>query len=325
MKKYILDVQLPNINKRLSYYIKSEVDIDNGSLVDVPVVGKNFLGVVEAVKEVSEEDSSELKFVNSIYEKRLFNEDLYGLYKFVCEYYFVASNSALGLFPSFNIKLSSKNRVKISERGREVLGYSLLISDDLKGFLELLNKREYDLSYIKSKYKEIYNYALSEKLIDIVSETTAKNDKGNLYLSENANTIDKWKNLATLNDEQNKAFKYFKGRLNRYCELALVGTTGSGKTEVYLKLIMEVLQSGKNVLLLLPEITLATHFVDILEKRFPHLVYVWHSQLGKSERNKLLNIMPDLTEKIFIGPRSLIFLPINNIGLIIVDEEQSEN
>lgn len=326
MKKYILDVQLPNINKRLSYYTKSDVDIDNGSLVDAPVGGKNFLGVVEAVQEAAEEEtSSELKFVNSIYEKRFFNDDLYKLYKFVCEYYFVAPNNALGLFPSFNIKLSSKNKIKINERGREVLDYSLLISDDLKGFLELLNKREYDLSYIKSKYKETFRYALSEKLIDIVSETTAKNDKANLDLCKRADEIEKCENLAILNDEQDRAFKYFSGYLNRYSEMSLVGTTGSGKTEVYLKLIMEVLQDGKNVLLLLPEITLATHFVDTLEKRFSNLVYVWHSQLGKSERNKLLNIIPNLTEKIFIGPRSLIFLPINDIGLIIVDEEQSEN
>jgi primosomal protein N' (replication factor Y) len=325
MKKYILDVQLPNINKRLSYYTKSDVAIGRGSLVDVPIGEKSLLGVVEDVKEASEEDLLELKSVNSIYEKRFFNEDLYRLYKFVCEYYFAAPNSALGLFPSFNIKLLSKNKVKISEKGREVLNYSLLISDDLKGFLELLNKREYDLSYIKGKYKETYRYALSEKLIDIVSETTSKGDRANLDLCEKANEIDKWKNLATLNEEQAKAFKYFKGYLNKYCELALVGTTGSGKTEVYLKLIIKVLQSGKNVLLLLPEITLATHFVDILEKRFPHLVHVWHSQLSRSERNKLLNIMPYLTEKIFIGPRSLIFLPINDIGLIIVDEEQSEN
>ncbi|AEE14828.1 primosomal protein N' [Thermodesulfobium narugense DSM 14796] len=326
MKKYIIDVQLPNINKRLSYYIKSEKDVESGSLVDVPVGEKNYLGIVESSKEVlGEENLSEFKFVNSIYEKKFFNDDLYRLYKFVCEYYFVSPSNALSLFPSFNIKLLSKNKVKISKKGQEVLECSLLIPDDLKFLLEQLNKREYDLSYIKGKYKDTFRYALSEKLIDIVSETTAKNDRANLDLCEDANEIKECKNLTILNDEQDKAFRYFRRHLNKYSELSLVGTTGSGKTEVYLKLIMEVLKNGKNTVLLLPEITLATHFVDILEKRFSSHVYVWHSQLGRSERNRLLSVIPNLTGKIFIGPRSLIFLPINDIGLIVVDEEQSEN
>ncbi|AWB10527.1 replication restart DNA helicase PriA [Thermodesulfobium acidiphilum] len=326
MKKYILDVQLPNINKRLSYYIKSERDIESGSLVDVPVSEKSYLGIVESSKEfIGQENLSELKFVNSIYEKKFFNDDLYKLYKFICEYYFVTPSSALKLFPSFNMKLLSKNKVKISKKGQEVLECSLLFSDNLKDLLEQLNRREYDLSYIKSKYKDTFRYALSERLVDMVSETNIRNDKANLDLYKKADEIEKYENLSILNDEQDRAFKYFKGYLNRNSELSLVGTTGSGKTEVYLKLIVEVLKKGKNAMLLLPEITLATHFVDMLEKRFPNLVYVWHSQLGKSERNKLLNIITNLTEKIFIGPRSLIFLPINDIGIIIVDEEQSEN
>lgn len=101
----------------------------------------------------------------------------------------------------------------------------------------------------------------------------------------------------------------------------LEGVTGSGKTEVYFEAIDHVLQKGGQALILLPEISLSTQWLQRFKKRFGFHPAVWHSDLGKSERRKTFRTIVEGTAPVIVGARSALFLPFPDLKLVIVDEE----
>ncbi len=128
-----------------------------------------------------------------------------------------------------------------------------------------------------------------------------------------------------LDSEQLKAYSKITDSWNERPISLLHGVTGSGKTEIYIKLIAETLKEGKQVLYLLPEIALSTHLLNRLEKYFGEKVGVYHSRFSKDERveiwNKVKNKNINDSYRIIIGSRASIFLPFTDLGLVIVDEE----
>lgn len=128
----------------------------------------------------------------------------------------------------------------------------------------------------------------------------------------------------TLSPAQNTAFTEIKTAFDKNQITLLHGITGSGKTEIYIQLIRDVIEKGQQVLFLLPEIALTTQLIQRLEAYFGDLVGVYHSKFNQNERvdiwNHVLNNHPTRF-RIILGARSSIFLPFQNLGLIIVDEE----
>ena len=105
----------------------------------------------------------------------------------------------------------------------------------------------------------------------------------------------------------------------------LFGVTGSGKTEVYLKLMEEIIRKGKEVIFLIPEISLSFQTRSRIEKRFPGLISVLHSKMSQGERAESMEKCRSGEVKILMGPRSALFAPFSNLGLIIMDEEQDRS
>lgn len=128
------------------------------------------------------------------------------------------------------------------------------------------------------------------------------------------------KELTTL---QNNALKSIKNHFENLDTVLLKGITSSGKTEIYIKLIKQELQLGKQVLYLLPEIALTTQIIARLKQYFGAYLSVFHSRYTMNERVEVWNNMLQNKQKsqLIVGARSAIFLPFNNLGLIIVDEE----
>ena len=128
----------------------------------------------------------------------------------------------------------------------------------------------------------------------------------------------------SLTSEQQAAFdelraKALSGERNTYL---LYGVTGSGKTSVYMRVMDEVLDSGKSVLLLVPEIGLTPQALSIFCKRYGKNVAVFHSALSMRERIEQWKRVKNSEAKVVIGTRSAVFAPFENLGLIIIDEEQ---
>lgn len=129
-----------------------------------------------------------------------------------------------------------------------------------------------------------------------------------------------------LSEAQENAFSGIKNSFLEKEVCLLHGVTSSGKTEIYIKLIEEYLQTGKQVLYLLPEIALTTQLVSRLRFHFGDKVAVFHSKYSNNERVEVWKQTLENSPKaqIVIGARSALFLPFNDLGLLIVDEEHEQ-
>ena len=105
----------------------------------------------------------------------------------------------------------------------------------------------------------------------------------------------------------------------------LYGVTGSGKTEVYMNIIEKTINNGKNAIMLVPEISLTPQIVGKFISRFGNIISVLHSKLSDTERYDEYRKITEGKSKIVIGTRSAIFVPFNNIGVIIIDEEHTSS
>lgn len=126
---------------------------------------------------------------------------------------------------------------------------------------------------------------------------------------------------SLLSSTQQVAFDEIKTHFESKQSVLLHGVTGSGKTEIYIKLIQEVLESGSQVLMLLPEIALTTQIVGRLKQVFGSQMGVYHSKYSDNERVEVWNGVLSGRFPFVVGVRSSIFLPFDSLGLVIVDEE----
>ncbi len=124
-----------------------------------------------------------------------------------------------------------------------------------------------------------------------------------------------------LSDEQMEAYKF----ISQKDVSLLFGDTGSGKTEIYIKAMEDTVNSSKSVIFLMPEISLTPQMLKRLKAKFGDLVGVWHSKQTKKNRNATLEGLYSGKIKIIAGPRSALFLPLFDIGLIVVDEEHDDS
>ncbi|MDX1959217.1 MAG: primosomal protein N' [Leptospiraceae bacterium] len=132
--------------------------------------------------------------------------------------------------------------------------------------------------------------------------------------------------LLKLNDEQKQAFEKIKNGFGKEETHLLYGITGSGKTEVYIHLLFEILtKTNRSAILLVPEISLTVQTLSRLEQIFGNSLAMIHSMLKVSERyNNYLKLLSG-EKRIVVGTRSAVFAPVKNLGLIIMDEEHDHS
>lgn len=128
-----------------------------------------------------------------------------------------------------------------------------------------------------------------------------------------------------LTAEQTKAYQDIKACFGQFSPHLLFGVTGSGKTEVYLELLEDILQQNKRGLVLVPEISLTPQLTNRFAARFGEQIAVIHSHLTDRERTNQWWSMVSGEKKILIGARSALFCPIPDLGLIVVDEEHENS
>ena len=124
-----------------------------------------------------------------------------------------------------------------------------------------------------------------------------------------------------LSTKQTQALKFLK---NHKVSL-LFGDTGSGKTEIYMQYFCDMLQENKRSIFLMPEISLTPQMSQRLEQHFGESVVMWHSKLTPKQKKQALEKIYSGEAKIIAGPRSALFLPIKDLGLIVVDEEHDDS
>ncbi|HEY8784485.1 MAG TPA: primosomal protein N' [Mucilaginibacter sp.] len=124
-----------------------------------------------------------------------------------------------------------------------------------------------------------------------------------------------------LSEQQHDVLKHVSGEFTKKDVVLLHGITSSGKTQLYVRMIEEVIATGRQALYLLPEIALTTHIIERLRMYFGANIGVYHSKFNDNERVEVWRKVLNNEYKVVLGARSSVFLPFNDLGLIIVDEE----
>jgi primosomal protein N' (replication factor Y) (superfamily II helicase) len=228
-----------------------------------------------------------------------------------------------------------KNRYKPAKIRQFKIDDNFADSDKLNEVLDNLSKapKQYEvLMRYLSKHPNVFNLepiakfinefdisrsalnALVEKQILEVHETEVSRLKS---YDEQTNPI------KELSEDQEIAFNQIKEAFTKKDVTLFHGITSSGKTEVYIKLINEHLLQGKQILFLVPEIALTSQLIKRLQNIFGDKAGFYHSKYNLNERVEVWNNVKNNlgTHQIVIGPRSALFLPFENLGLVIVDEE----
>jgi len=186
----------------------------------------------------------------------------------------------------------------------------------------MLSKKEMSKMNLLKKYKvstSTINSLIEKKMI-IQYEKEIIRDYYAHYQFKSTKPI-------TLNHSQAKAVDTIEKSIanQQYDAFLLHGVTGSGKTQVYIETLKQAIEKGRTAIVLVPEISLTPQTVSRFTANFPNLVAVLHSRMSPGERYDSWRKLKDGSLKIAIGPRSAIFAPLNNIGLIIVDEEHESS
>lgn len=128
-----------------------------------------------------------------------------------------------------------------------------------------------------------------------------------------------------LSPAQQKAYEEVEQQLKSKAVCLLHGITSSGKTQIYIKLIEQFIKQGKQVLYMLPEIALTSQIIRRLQKHFGGYIGIYHSKFSQNERVEIWNKVKNGELKVILGARSSVFLPYNDLGLIICDEEHDSS
>lgn len=215
------------------------------------------------------------------------------------------------------------------------------IKEKTEKYVYLNESLEIDYEKIKSeKHKKVIEFlkdnnnapktVLKEMLdvSDAIIKTLEKNGYiilKDVHVSRNPfvnKKIEKTNHLS-LTEEQKKVFESID--IEGYDKYLIHGVTGSGKTEIYLQLINKVLENGKNAIILVPEISLTPQITDRFLSRFGDIVAILHSRLSPGERYDEWQKIKNGDARIVIGARSGIFAPLENLGIIIIDEEHDHS
>ena len=223
-------------------------------------------------------------------------------------------------------RLSKEKIVKLIIRNFELANYENILraikSDNQKEVLKLIIENEaLEQSAINKKIKSAYQAINSLQKKNLIKIEEVRKYRGfKSILKETQNKI-------TYNEEQIHAVSDIQNAtaIGVFSAFLLFGVTGSGKTEVYMQIIKNVLEKNKTAIVLVPEISLTPQLIHRFQERFGDLIGVIHSKLSEGQRLDTFDKILDGSIKIVIGARSALFAPLRNIGIIIVDEEHDSS
>ncbi len=220
-------------------------------------------------------------------------------------------------------KIELKTIIKPRVTPKVVIGYRYNQNHNYKrvdNYLDLLSLFKYDDLILRSTLLEVTSVStlntLERNEVIIREDVIIKREIKHKFIIEDKK--------ITLNNEQQIAYKEIIKGLNSNYEYLLYGVTGSGKTEVYLKVVEDVIKLGKTALILVPEINMIAQVAKRIKSKFDDVAII-HSALSPGVKHDEYQKIYDGEAKIVLGTRSAIFAPLDNIGIIILDEEQDES
>lgn len=334
--KVLIDNSNKKLNKVYDYLVKpeDELNAEIGKRVLVNFgngKGRSIEGII--VKIILESSDKKLKYITEILDTESYiDEKKLKLAKWISKMYFCNVYTALKLMlPQSQDKLKEKKitgkQMTVVERvidfetiKKDIEEKKITSAKHIKLLSEFENEKKIPLEDIINSLgisRAIVKLVEEKGYIKLIKEDTNVIDFTNIKRTEKlVPTVEQKVVIESLIDKIN---------MNKYNVSLLLGVTGSGKTEVYLQAIEECLRLNKTAIVLVPEISLTTQTKRRFISRFGEVVSVLHSKMTMLERQTEFKRILKGQAKIVIGPRSALFVPLKNIGLIVMDEEHDSS
>lgn len=318
----LVEIGVKNVDKYFTYHIPDNLEdkINIGIRVKVPFNTREISGFVIKIINKIEDNNYEVKDILEVIDnEEVLNLELLKLGEYISSKTLCSMITAYqtmlpkALKANHKVAMKPKNEV-IAVLNKDVSEiYEYISFCSYKKQVEILKSiiENGSVKVVSSNVSSITSLANKGLIKTLSREVYRYNDKA----IENKHTV-------FLNEEQSKVVKEVIDNLNTNNTYLLKGVTGSGKTEVYMHIIKEVIDRGMQAIMLVPEISLTPQIVSRFRQRFNDEVAVLHSGLSDGERYDEYRKIKKGLVKIVVGARSAIFSPFQNLGVIIIDEEQ---
>jgi len=314
----LVELKAKQIDKTFTYLIpdKLKESVSIGKRVLVPFGKQKLEGFVLNIEDNKDTDYELKEIISAIDSEPVLNSEMLELGKYI-------SNKTLcNLISAYQTMLPAALKAhKDFYVNKKYISYVKLVdksyipkNDNQKEIIDKLKKGNILKSELTKVSSSSINTLLKKGIIEEIKEETYRLNNNSIY--EDKKVI--------LNEEQQNVVDTVLSSLNKFEPFLLHGVTGSGKTEVYMNIIEEVLKKGKEVIVLVPEISLTPQMVNIFKSRFKNSIAILHSALSDGEKYDEWRKIERKEVSIVIGARSAIFAPFTNIGLIVLDEEHSD-
>lgn len=314
----LVEISNSNVDKTFDYNVPDKFinDIKVGIRVEVPFGRRTVNGFVLAVKKSSELDN--LKDISNVIDKDIIlTDELLELGKTIQD------KTLSTLISCYQVMLPKALKAKVNSQINKKYDYYYKVNDiDLSDF-KFNDKQKLIIDKCRDKFvkkDELKEISISS-LNTLLNKGILIEDKRESY---RLNYSDIERVIHKLTPKQDEIYKEIVGYEDLKPSL-IYGVTGSGKTEIYMELINHYLEMGKTALLLVPEISLTAQLINRFVARFGNRIAALHSALSDGERYDEYRRIMRGEASIVIGARSAVFAPLNNIGIIIIDEEHSDS
>lgn len=310
----LVEVKAKQIDKTFSYSIPNKIEdlVAVGKRVLVPFGPRMVEGFVLKIEDKTVD--FHLKEISDVVDEDvILNEELLELGKYI------SKKTMCNLISAYQTMLPSALKAKEGFHvPRKMVSYLSLLdssyipkNEKQKELIDILLPHE----VLKSELKEYASAIQTLLKKKVIKEEKKEEYRLEFHIQENSLKPE-------LTEEQNTVLKEVETS-NSFTPFLLHGVTGSGKTEVYMRLIEKVLSKEKEAIVLVPEISLTPQLVSTFQKRFGDKIAILHSRLSAGEKYDEWRKIARKEVSIAIGARSAIFAPFKNIGIVIVDEEHT--
>ena len=322
----IVDISHEKLDKTFCYSIPDEMEaqVEIGSRVNIPFGGSHRTGYVVDIMDIPDFSPDKIRPISGIVPKSTTaNEKMIKLAYWMKTNYGSTINAALKTVIPVKEKIKEEKKKNVmllipTDRAKELAGeFATKKKAQARALMALSETPGMEYSFFTGNLK--------------ISPSTIKSmeDAGYIQVESVAvsrnvlNVAEKSMNIPKLNNEQKQIVDDIVSDYNNgdMTTCLIKGVTGSGKTEVYMSIISRVIESGRQVIMLIPEISLTYQMVMRFYSRFGDIVSIVNSRLSKGEKYDRFAMASQGKIKIMIGPRSALFTPFNNLGMIIIDEE----
>ena len=317
----IIEYGVKSLNKTFIYKVPDALKdiISVGMKVYVPFGKTEVFGFVVELKNNNDTEYDAKEIIRIDNEELVLNKELMDVGAYL------SSITLCTLITAYQTMLPSSLKIKKQEHSYDLYDEYLVLTDKLKA-MEYICKYPRRIAQIKTINNILEVGKLNKK--EVSSEIVKALEDNNIVSIEKVSKyrINKDNSEAikkTLTKEQESVYRSVL--FNKYDTYLLYGVTGSGKTEVYIKWIEKCISEGKTAIMLVPEIGLTTQIAKRFYEAFGSDVAIFHSSLSEGEKyDEYLKILRGEVH-VVVGTRSAVFVPLKNLGIIIIDEEDSSS